>query len=548
MPAYAAPFETFGHRLGGTLGAGVGAPVGAAPGIMGRLSELLAPLDLPRQSLWNAFAAPVRAAETGDWSQLLGAIPGAAGAILGGAVGGPLGVLAGSALGGTLQGAGNMTENPAFQAPTVQDLTGTDDFWTNLLVGAVTDPLTYAGLGHGWRTGANTGARVGRTVGENLEAAANFRGPNYPGGLEKVVEAGADWQAMKYLDDPRLLGEMPPGSQYLGSGAQTDAFLRPPDAGGGVLSFTKRSPDFERTYGVSQGPAGGPVLPRADTPILNQAVRSAPIGTVRAEVSPRMIPGQTLLDNIPDDLTPTGEWEQMAAMLGQKASGLQDDLLAQGMKTIDLYNPRYGVNAGNLGIGAGGKWQVLDPGSIHPLDLTGNPIPRVPEMPMQEPTMIQNLLLRLLGSDKAVRAEIAERLARAGTAPQLDDTLLRALQAGDEVALSPTIPRARLSSSGIEAVEGVGSSLGSLDPLEMLSTMRPPVVQRAGPPVGPTQRFAATDPVLNDIAQAIAARQGQRFTGRQSPMGRVAPSGTLVDTNQAAEQMNLLHRLGLLRS
>lgn len=440
MPSYAAPFETLGRRTGGTLGAGLGAGIGATPSFLNTLSDFLSPLDLPRQAAWNTVAAPVRAAETGDWSNLLGAIPGASGAILGGMVGGPVGVLAGSVLGGVLQGVGNQTENPVFQAPTVQDLTGTDDFWTNLLVGAATDPLTYAGLGHGWRTGANTGARVGRTLGEGLEAGANFRGPNYPGGVEKLIQSGADPQVVKYLDDPRLLSELPPGSQFIGNGTQTDAFLRPAGEGGGVVSFTRRSPDFERTYGVSQGPANSAVLPRPDTELLNPAVRSVPVGAMRAEVSPQMLPGTAMLDAVPDTLAKTGNpYDAVASLLGQKASGLQDDLLAQGIRTIDLYDPRYGVNPGNLGLAPGGQWKVLDPGSIHPLDLAGNPIPRVAEMPMKEPNMLESLLLRLLRSDQSVRREIAAKLAQAGPAPVLDDALLRALQAGEEVSMAPTI-------------------------------------------------------------------------------------------------------------
>ena len=85
-------------------------------------------------------------------SHLLGMIPGAAGAALGGAVGGPLGVLTGSGLGALLQGAGHATGSEAFNAPSVSDLTGTEDFLPNFAAGLLTDPLTYAGGSAAWRS------------------------------------------------------------------------------------------------------------------------------------------------------------------------------------------------------------------------------------------------------------------------------------------------------------------------------------------------------------------------------------------------------------
>lgn len=109
------------------------------------LGELLEPLDYPRQALYNAVRSPFKAVETGDWSHLLGAIPGIAGGALGLALGGPVGMLAGSALGGALQGFGKSTGREEFNAPSVSDLTGTEDFLPNLAVGMLTDPLTYAG-------------------------------------------------------------------------------------------------------------------------------------------------------------------------------------------------------------------------------------------------------------------------------------------------------------------------------------------------------------------------------------------------------------------
>lgn len=57
------------------LGIG-GATIGGGVALHGLgLGQILEPLDYPRQSLYNLFAAPYKALETGDASHLLGAIP-----------------------------------------------------------------------------------------------------------------------------------------------------------------------------------------------------------------------------------------------------------------------------------------------------------------------------------------------------------------------------------------------------------------------------------------------------------------------------------------
>lgn len=141
---------------------GIGsATIGGGAALHGAgLGSLLTPLDYPRQALWNTFRSPLKALETGDATHLLGALPGLAGGVLGGLVGGPVGVLAGSALGGALQGIGQATGREEFDAPSVSDLTGTEDFLPNLAVGMATDPLTYAGLSGTW--GAGKAALAGR--------------------------------------------------------------------------------------------------------------------------------------------------------------------------------------------------------------------------------------------------------------------------------------------------------------------------------------------------------------------------------------------------
>lgn len=135
------------------LGIGAGT-IGAGAALHGAgLGRVLEPLDYPRQALYNLIRSPIKAMERGNVSDLMGAVPGVAGAVLGGVVGGPLGVLAGSALGGALQGVGKATGRQEFQAPSVSDLTGTEDFLPNFAAGALTDPLSYAGLGATWNAG-----------------------------------------------------------------------------------------------------------------------------------------------------------------------------------------------------------------------------------------------------------------------------------------------------------------------------------------------------------------------------------------------------------
>jgi len=427
MPQYAAPIEAFGSRAGGALGATTGATSG---GFLGRLGEVLSPLDWPRRAAANLFAAPSRAMDTGDASHLWGAVPGAAGAVLGGVMGGPLGILVGSLLAGGLQGMGQATGSEVFDAPNVSDLTGTEDFAPNLLVGMLTDPLTFAGGIGGAAAGAKTGGKIGRGIGESLEAAANFRGPAYPGGFEKIVEAvraanpsltdDAIRQTYGHLDNPRLLGEMPPQSSFLGEGVERTAFLRPETEGGGVLTFAKSDPNFINThhggFGKSAYEAGQPPPTRIDTPLMNPAVRSVPVGPIRAEVSPQLKTADQVYEDITGfsmDTAPTSPTMNSAdfqAMehLAKARVDIMDALDQQGLRPADLHY-------GNIGLGQEG-WKILDPGSVHPWGKSGF-APRVPEMEMEEPGFISNLLLRLLGSDKAVRREIMEQLARHGEAP-----------------------------------------------------------------------------------------------------------------------------------
>src|SRR5262245_26041817 len=115
MPAYGPGIET----LGAATGAGLGS------GFLSTLGQVLAPLDYPRQALWNLVRSTGRALSgEGNWEDALRAIPGVAGAGLAGGlvlsgVGAPLGILAGSALGGAVQGGLRATDEERYEAPRV---------------------------------------------------------------------------------------------------------------------------------------------------------------------------------------------------------------------------------------------------------------------------------------------------------------------------------------------------------------------------------------------------------------------------------------------
>ena len=139
-----------------------GATVGGGAAVHGAgLGDIFTPLDAPRRALDNAIASPFRAMKTGDYSKLLGAIPGIAGGALAGSIGGPIGILAGSLLGGFGQILGESTGSEIFNAPSISEITGTEDFLPNFIVGSLTDPMTYAGLGGTWKAGkAALGAKA----------------------------------------------------------------------------------------------------------------------------------------------------------------------------------------------------------------------------------------------------------------------------------------------------------------------------------------------------------------------------------------------------
>lgn len=456
MPLYADPFARAGRTAGGVAGGAAGASGG---GFLSALGSVLEPLDYPRQALWNAVRAGGRAITgEGSMDDLIGAIPGVLGAGLAGGlmatgVGAPLGILAGSALGGLAQGMGKSTGSEAFHAPEVSDLTGTEDFIPNMIVGALTDPMTYAGGIGGAARGAKVGSKVGREFGQGLETAALQRGPRYAGGAEKLSgvwdEAfgkmgtnvgdkerlgvlAANLEAIKA--NPALLQEIPEGSKFLGQGMQTTAFRRPE---GGVVTFAGPQSGVDRrlTSMMDVPP------PRIDIPEMNPAMRSVGIDgelPLRVEHAPG-------LDVFPHMQAPEGVhegvWRQGVQGRDIQANRLADDLEKMG---VDFWD----AHLGNIGTDPSGINRIIDPGAVAPNlalpKMSGGMSPTNLALPLAQevtgqPTRMQNMMLRLLGSDQAVQRELAEKLAAGSVtdSPIMRDLLERTGRVRSEVMAPP---------------------------------------------------------------------------------------------------------------
>lgn len=455
MPLYADQFARAGQTAGGLAGGAAGAGGG---GLLSALGSVLEPLDYPRQALWNAVRAGGRAISgEGSMDDLLGAIPGALGAGLAGGlvasgVGAPLGILAGSALGGLAQGIGKRTGSEAFDAPEVSDLTGTDELVPNLIVGALTDPTTYAGGLGGAARGAKTGSKIGREFGQGLETAALQRGPRYAGGAEKVAgvwdeafsKMGANFGDKDRLDalsanleaikaNPALLAEIPEGSKFLGQGMQTTAFRRPE---GGVVTFAgPQSFADRRISSMMDMPP-----PRIDIPEMNPTMRSVGI---EGELPLRVehAPGLDVFPHtgVPDGVNPA-VWRQGVHGRDNQADKLADELANVG---IDFWD----AHLGNIGTDPSGINRIIDPGAVAPNlalpKMSGGMSPTNLALPLAQevtgqPTTIQNLMLRLLGSDQAVQRELAEKLAAGSVteSPIMRELLERTGRVRDDV-LSP---------------------------------------------------------------------------------------------------------------
>lgn len=276
-----------------------GGSLGALGGnALGRLGAILEPLDYPRQAAANLAIAPWLFPGNSSAAAML---PGALGLLAGGAAAftpaAPFAPLIGTGVAGAAQGLGKMIAPETFAAPTTGDeleAMGQDreSLVGNLLLGALTDPLTYAGA----TVGAGAGAGLGRakgliaaegalageeaTLGRLIEAAAEYKpgtgvNPASATGLhnaEMLEWARSGGLARKapirdYLPaDPTELARLTEGGgRTYRLGGQADAFseqlaqmgIGAPEAGGNFRFFGTNRPPFTEVRGGRLFPGQG---------------------------------------------------------------------------------------------------------------------------------------------------------------------------------------------------------------------------------------------------------------------------------------------------
>jgi len=194
-------------------------------GLLGALGRLLEPLDYPRQALYNLGSG---LAEGDLWKALPGLIgAGVAAPLIATGVGAPLGILAGSLAGGLAQGVAGK------EAPTTGDLVeklggDKESFLQNLAVGAVTDPLTYAGGLGGLRAGT----------------AASKAGESAYGALKPLREQFGVVKGVRQLDTPEQIAKLAALEESGGMGRVISTAHDQPLVGlatGGTISGNERA-------------------------------------------------------------------------------------------------------------------------------------------------------------------------------------------------------------------------------------------------------------------------------------------------------------------
>lgn len=499
MPNYASPFAALG-AAGGAAGGG----------FLGSLGKFLEPLDYARQAAWNM---PRKLAE-GDFGAALPGLLGlGTGALAATGVGAPLAMLLGTLAGGTAQGIGKAGDEERFAAPTGEDalkaLGGDPDsgggMVGSMLLSALGDPLTMSGFVGGHRAGAK--------FGKGLEELATARGPQFPGGVEKLgvglpslePMGSVPERAKGILQSPHLkeiLGEIPPGHRPLGSGIDAIGTGTPGGGlgdpsgvvriGGGPGSFDTMRMDMHFPLGASGPSVDIPTAPspRPDLPEMLQPARSRAIGPYRVEHVPRANIGGYPI----------------------KASDARDRLINQledrgyqaTQNPMGLLHGGGDLHAGNLGMTPEGRFAVTDPGAVLSGDkpvLPGN-VNVVPEVAGGR---FKNWLLDRLGANESVQAEIEAELAKQGSAgrgillPKEPPSLPRS------PSVEPgTVNLRRPLAAPSPGLEGFGSS-GSRDLSELEAAMgahnSPPISGLEFPPA--SANAAGSDVRLSDLQREL---------------------------------------------
>lgn len=226
-------YEAAPAALGGTLGAGLGSSLSG----LGSLSSLLAPLDWPRQSLWNLGRGVYRGLSgEGSWDDVRAAMPGVLGTALTGGlalsgVGLPAAIGLGSLLGGL--GQATMPDDEKYKAATPGELVqqlgvdpeSTEGALAQFGVGMIGDPLSWSGLGLGAAAGKKTAqAMRGLSGADDLGrySAGAMRGPDDLGRYS-AGGRGLDFEAAR--QSPAVMEEITRGGQLQRLAQEEDAFL-----------------------------------------------------------------------------------------------------------------------------------------------------------------------------------------------------------------------------------------------------------------------------------------------------------------------------------
>lgn len=373
-----------------------------AGGFMGRLGELLSPLDMPRRSAWNLIPK----LSEGDWQASLPGLVTAAG-LASTPFLGPIGALLGAMAGGGLQAAGESLDQERYAAPTPEDAArelglpteGIGGFLSSLALGMAGDPLTVAGT--------SVGGMAGRKLGKMAEAY----GPRFPGGVEKLErimhtmpedEMSALTTMFGASRSPQaaaIAAEFPESSRFFAAGGEGVLF-ESPELPGGLLRIGKNS---------IRNPESGlvqPPPPRVTDPMMLQPVRDVAHGPYRVETVPKV---EAYAE--PGVATGLPFQEQQLAEFRSALAPMEEAIRARGLEPLDF-------KPSNIGRLPGGEYVVIDPNSID-LPAGATQAERLGE----QPGPIGKFILDLIRSPSAARRELAKRLSETPTGGLLPDEM-----------------------------------------------------------------------------------------------------------------------------
>jgi len=374
----------------------------------------------------------------------------------------------------------NLLGLPESGADMVHNATGMDrdSFLTGALgtgLEMLTDPLTYLGGAIG-RLGAKAFA-------PGLERAALARGPNYGGGIEKLMQGADKSRAstdvlLEALQNsphlPDILKEIPPGSQYLGNGVEAIAYKTP---AGDVLRIEPGA------YNTAARPESANIL---------QPTRAGMVGDARIERTP-------LVDTKTQYTMGAGEAHK------RTVEPLKAALENEGLHFEDSH-------IGNLGL-IEGRPTVIDPGSVQGGALDFNYLPPLSQRPQGR---VKNWLLDALGADEQVQQHLAEQAA---TRPPLPTTPAIPGYRGPGLPLDPNRPS--------PFREGLGAPSNALSELgEQLRSTQEKLYDSYSRSMGPSMAFEQIVPQLK-----------QRDAILQQLRGHFADTGQL---DQWLDRRNLM--------